>query len=67
MAVALLQSGAIMNEFTYGPCSPQRTGFVLAAVMDQLMLERVVAANHFVVDQESALATAFCHQSASFA
>jgi hypothetical protein len=60
VAVALLQSGAIMNEFAYSPCSPQRTGFDLTAIMDQLMLEHVVAANYFIVDQDPSLAAEFC-------
>jgi len=63
VAVALLQSGAIMSQFSYALCSPERTGFDLAATMADMMVESIAAANFFQVDQDQNFAREFCRNS----
>jgi hypothetical protein len=63
VAVALLQSGAILSQLSYAACSPQRTGFDLATTMAELMVENVVAANYFLVNQDENFSRDFCGNS----
>jgi hypothetical protein len=63
VAVALLQSGAIMAQFSYPTCSPQRTGFDLAGAMAEMRADSIVAANYFLVDQDDDFAGEFCRNS----
>ncbi len=63
VAVALLQSGAILSQLSYATCSPQRTGFDLATTMTELMVENVVAANYFLVNQDENFSGEFCGNS----